>query len=273
MRRACPADWQAVEELVHRARRKLPRLWWWEEHLADDSFIVIECEGAVTGALLACPDESPVAWVRLAALGNGLDIGAWLDWTLSPVLDELRRREAQSLSWMDYGGWAGPNLQHRGFRRLTDVVTLAKFDRALPHTSGAGVRLRPVADADIPAVAAVDRAAFTPHWWNSEDTVRRRAASSSCFVVAQVANSVIGYAEGELRLPAAHLNRIAVHPAHQRLGIGALLLRDALLSFWRSGANQVTLNTQTNNLSSQRLYVSFGFEPVGSDTTVWERQL
>ena len=103
--------------------------------------------------------------------------------------------------------------------------------------------------------------------------MRRMGAASSHFVVAEVMGSVVGYAEGGLRLPDAHLNRIAVHPSYQGCGIGALLLRDALRAFWQSGAKQVTLNTQTDNRFSQRLYRHFGFESVGSAVTVWERQL
>ena len=272
-RRACPGDWLAIDELARRSRRTLPWLWWWEEHLADDSFILLEQEGSVVGAFLAWPDESPVAWVRLAALSDGLSVTEWLHLTLPPILDGLRRRGTRSLAWMDYGGWAGSALRKWGFERLTDVITLAKFDRALPHMSNESAYLRPAADADIPVVVDVDRAAFSPHWWHSEDTVRRRAAAMPHFIVAEVTGSVVGYAEGVLRLPGAHLNRIAVHPDQQGHGVGALLLREVLCAFWQSGASQVSLNTQADNLFSQRLYRSFGFEPSGDVVTVWELHL
>ncbi|RLC61686.1 MAG: hypothetical protein DRI80_08170 [Chloroflexota bacterium] len=273
VRKARPDDWPDIAGLNQRARRVLPQLWWWEEHLADDLFIVVERKGIVAGVLFAWPDESPVAWVRLAALDDALDAGEWLDLALPPVLEGLRRRGTRRLAWMDYGGWVGPYLEARGFKPLTEVVTLVKFDRALPDKNAVGVRLRPASDADIPAVVAVDRAAFTPHWWHSETTMRRRAAVASHFAVAEMAGEVAGYAEGELRLPKAHLNRIAVHPAYQGRGIGTLLLRDALRAFWRSGAEQVTLNTQADNRYSQRLYRRFGFEPTGDAVTVWELQL
>lgn len=277
VRKACPGDWLAIETLNQRACRTLPLLWWWKEYLTDDLFIVVEREGIVMGALFAWPDEAPVAWVRLAVLDDELDVDEWLNLALSLVLNGLRRRGTQTLAWMDYEGWTEPYLKARGFKRLTDVITLAKFDRALPDTSAVGARVRPALDVDIPAVIAVDRAAFTPHWWHSEATVRRRAATSSHLVVAEVADSVVGYAEGELRQEqestAAHLIRIAVHPTHQGHGIGALLLREALCAFWRRGAERVTLNTQTDNRYSQRLYRRFGFEPVGNLMTAWELQL
>jgi len=273
VRRAHPGDLPAIEALNRRARRVLPRLWWWDEYLTDDLFIVIELEGLIVGALFAWPDESPVAWVRLATLDDALDVDEWLNLALPAVLDGLRRREVRELAWMDYGGWAGPYLRVRGCKRLTEVVTLVKFDRALPGAQATDACLRPASDADIHAILAVDRAAFTPHWWHSEATLRRRAATSSHFVVAERAGEVVGYAEGEWHFPTAHFNRIAVHPAHQGHRIGALLLRDVLLAFWQRGADEVTLNTQADNRSSQRLYRRFGFEPAGDCTTVWKLRI
>jgi ribosomal-protein-alanine N-acetyltransferase len=98
-------------------------------------------------------------------------------------------------------------------------------------------------------------------------------ATSSHFAVAKVSDKVVGYAEGELRLPQAHLNRIAVHPLHQGHGIGASLLYNALRAFWQLSAARVTLNTQTDNHYSQRLYHRFGFELAGDAVTVWELEL
>jgi ribosomal-protein-alanine N-acetyltransferase len=246
-------------------------MWQWEEHLTAEPSVVVERDGVVVGAIFAWSDESPVAWVRVAAL-NDVGIEEWLGATLPLVLTGLRRSGTTSLVWMDYGGWAGPLLGRRGFEPLTDVVTMAKFDRQLPSRNGTPVHLRPGSDADIPAVVAVDRAAFTPHWWHSEGTMRRRAATAAHFAVAEAAERVVGYATGELRLPVAHLNRIAVHPAHHGRGIGAALLQDGLHAFWQKGAEHVTLNTQSDNQGSQRLYRRFGFEMTGDYATVWELQ-
>ena len=273
VRRSRPGDCSAIQALHQRARRRLPQLWWWEEHLADDSFVVVEHGGIVVGALLAWPDESPVAWVRFAALDDALDVGEWLGLTLPPVQDSLRHRGTQGLAWMDYNRWAKPHLGACGFRRLTEVITLTKLDRTLPEAKPPGIYLRPVSDADIPAVVAVDRAAFTPHWWYSETTMYRRLAASSHFIVAETGTEVIGYTEGDWHRSTAHLNRIAVCPAYQGHGIGTMLLNNALRNFWRLGAKRITLNTQIDNLYSQRLYRRFGFEPTGDSVTMWELQL
>ena len=272
-REACLDDWSAIEVLCQTSRRTLPRLWRWEEHLTEDLFVVTEQVGTVVGAFFAWSDDSPIAWVRLAVLDEALNAGDWLDLVLPPVLDGLRRRRTLELAWMDFRSWAAPHLRKRGFGPLVDVVTLVKFDHALPDERATEARLRPALDGDCAAVTAVDRAAFAPYWWYGGSTLQRRIGTSSHFVVAELAGEVVGYAEGELRLPGAHLNRIAVHPDHQGHGVGALLLHDAVRAFWRRGAERVTLNTQTDNESSRRLYRHLGFELTGDRVVTWRLQL
>ena len=134
-------------------------------------------------------------------------------------------------------------------------------------------QLRPAERDDIPAIVTVDRAAFTPHWWHSGTTLQRRAAASPYFIVAELDGRIVGYAEGEAHPPLAHLNRIAVCPHHQGQGIGASLLSHILHTFWDEDCHQITLNTQSDNQFSQRLYSRFGFRPVGDSTEAWDLRL
>jgi ribosomal protein S18 acetylase RimI-like enzyme len=71
----------------------------------------------------------------------------------------------------------------------------------------------------------------------------------------------------------AHLNRIAVDPLQQGQGIGAVLLKHALVSLWRQGVETVSLNTQRSNRRSRRLYDRFGFQASGDSATVWVLRL
>jgi ribosomal protein S18 acetylase RimI-like enzyme len=236
-------------------------------------FIVVERGKDIVGTLFAATDGLPVAWVRVATLDDQVSIDEWLDLSLPVLLEGLRHHGTQTVAWMDWGAWAGTALEARGFRRLADVITLAKHDRALPKTPLAPAQVRPVTDDDAPAIVTIDRAAFTAHWWHTEATQRQRISSSLYFVVAEVEGAVAGYADGDLHPPRAHLNRLAVHPAYQGRGIGASLLHHALQTFWRGGATEVSLNTQTENLASQRLYRRFGFVPTGDVMTAWELAL
>jgi ribosomal-protein-alanine N-acetyltransferase len=262
-----------IETLNRASRRSLPKLWWWEEYLSDELFVVVESGPVIVGALFAWPDESPVAWVRLASLLDRISVDEWLDAALPALLPTLRRRGVRNLAWMDHWDWAGPYLAARGFHPLTDVETMVKFDRSLPLANETTATVRAAAPEDIAGIARVDESAFAAHWRNSQATVARRFQNSPLFMVAEIAGTVVGYADGEIRPPSAHLNRVAVLPDSQGRGIGEALLRRTLRQFWQEGAEQVTLNTQAHNLRARRLYRRLGFAPTGERATAWELAL
>jgi ribosomal-protein-alanine N-acetyltransferase len=268
-----PKDRDAITLLCASARYKQPSTWKWAGHLESDSFVVTERDGTMTGTIFAWPDESPVAWVRMAALAARPDTDEWLDLSLPLLFDSLQRIRANTLAWMDHGDWIGPYLKARGFTPLVDVVTLVKFDLEWPDTNLVDIHLCPAVGENVSAIVAIDRAAFTPYWWQSEKTLYRRLGTASHFEVAKLGKDVIGYAEGEIHLPTAHLCRIAVHPNHQGRGVGAALLRNALHAFRQQGVEYVTLNTQSDNLFSQKLYRRFGFNRTGDFATVWKLPL
>ncbi len=274
VRQACPRDEFDIRALLQRATYSLPPVWRWQSHLAEDLFIVIERRGIIVGVFFTWPDASPVAWVRTAALDDSLDVPDWLDLALPPTLSRLRQRGVQTLAWMDYDGWARSLLPARGFRRFEIVATMdCKQQTVIEPETAAGARLRPASVVDIPSIIRLNRAAFSPHWWYSASTLRRRFAMTSHFVVAEKAGELLGYVEGETHLPRSHLNRIAVHPDYQGMGVGALLLYDALRAFWRRGSERVTLNTQINNRRALKLYRRFGFESTGDTVTCWTLSL
>lgn len=273
LRKTRSGDRPAIDALLNRARLASPILSKWEAQLAQEGFVVTEIGGRIEGALLASSDESPVGWVRLAALSHQLRAGPWLDISLPPVLAHLRRLHVRELAWMDHCEWVGPLLEMRGFTERTEVITLAKRDRTAPCVGRPSITLRPASRADFGTLALIDRLAFAPMWWRSEATIRRRATTASRFMLAEDAGEVLGYAESEQRPPMAHLNRIAVRPDHDGEGIGACLLEQVLTSLWESGVQTISLNTQRTNRRARRLYSRFGFAPTGESATVWALQL
>lgn len=272
-RTALRADEPAIRHLLAHALRPSVRSWWWEEHLGQEVFLVSLSAGRLAGALLACPDVGPVAWVRLGALASGVGVGPWLDSTLPRLTAPLRRLGARLLAWMDVGEWAGPGLRMRGFRQMTRLVTMAKDDRWLPNSDATGVCLRPAQPGDIPILAWIDHAAFSPPWWLSAGTLGRLQAQSLCFLVAEQGGRCLGYVEARPFEHGAHIGRLTVEPRVQRQGVGSLLLAGALSYLWGMGVERVTLNTQEENFASQRLYRRFGFRPFGPYVAVWGRWL
>lgn len=274
VRPAVSADGAAIRRLLARAVRPFVRFGRWEEYLGAETFLLALADGQPVGALLALPDDGPVAWVRLGILLPEIPVGLWLDATLPRLEPPLRALDALMLAWTDGGGWLEGALRARGFRPLARLVTLIKDDRGLPPMPpGRPCTVRPATAGDIPALACLDHAAFPPPWWFSAATLERVRQETSCFLVAERDGLLIGYAEARSAEHGAHIGRLAVAPPFQRQGVGSFLLRAVLARLWEQGVRKVTLNTQEDNRSSRRLYDRFGFRPVGPRVVAWWRAL
>ncbi len=270
---ALPADAPLIRSLLEHTPRPAVRAWPWEVYLGQETFLIACSRGRAVGALLACTDAGPVAWVRLGVLGRGVGVGEWLDGSLPLLSHPLRRAGARMLAWMDVGHWIGPALEARGFRPLARLVTMVKEIHRLSSFVDGVARLRPAIIDDVAALVRVDHGAFTPPWWLGGETLGRMVEGASCFLVAEWDGRCVGYVEGRLTEVGAHIGRLAVAPRFQGRGIGSLLLSGALSRLWEAGARRVTLNTQEQNRASQRLYIRFGFHPVGRRVTAWGRRV
>ncbi len=124
----------------------------------------------------------------------------------------------------------------------------------------ASVVWRPLADADIEAVAALEREAHAAPWTagNFRDAL---AAGYGVAVGAidgiVIAYGVLLYAPGEVQL----LN-LTVAPQARRLGIGRTLLLRFLAEARARGAEQCFLEVRVSNAAAIALYAKEGFVPV-----------
>ena len=121
--------------------------------------------------------------------------------------------------------------------------------------------IRPMREADLPAVFANEQAAYTHPWTLGilRDCLR---VGYQCQVVEQggelLGHAVLSAAAGE-----AHLLNLSVAPAHQNRGVGRRLLRRMLRLAGEKGADTVFLEVRTSNIHAQSLYQSEGFCEVG----------
>ena len=81
--------------------------------------------------------------------------------------------------------------------------------------------------------------------------------------VAQGSRGLVGHMISQLILDELHLLNICVAKAHQRQGIGLLLLQHLLDSGRRVKAQQVFLELRGSNTAAFSLYRSMGFEKIG----------
>src|SRR6185369_15396972 len=128
-----------------------------------------------------------------------------------------------------------------------------------------GLSIRLNEPGDLAAILAVDNHAFTPPWQMERDELRAAVRISACCTVAERDGELIGYQLSTLYFDGAHLARLAVVPETQGIGMARALLIDLLRRFERRGVRTMTVNTQSSNTRSQRLYIGFGFERTGYD--------
>jgi ribosomal-protein-alanine N-acetyltransferase len=125
-------------------------------------------------------------------------------------------------------------------------------------------------EADLPQITEVDWASFGPLWHNSQETLQRALAQSLFAMVAEDERDVIGYqmtTGGGVR---AHLARLAVHPSVQGRGVGRALLGDLFQRLVQNGYLKLSVNTQSDNQTSLKLYQKMGFVRTGEAYPVYE---
>jgi ribosomal-protein-alanine N-acetyltransferase len=268
-------DLAALRRLVEESRRTHVQLdWWtWEDWVGNPGFLVAQEGRRIVGIGLGVRDVSPVAWLRAVVAEDGLSVGALLDALLPPMTATLRSQGVKALACLAWPEWLSEKLAERSFETLAQVTTLRKDDMTLPDARRTDARVREASMADLDVVVAIDHAAFETAWWYGATTFLRSWRSAMRFCVAEKRGQPVGYAFAHLNGTQAHITRLAVHPSHQLQGTGALMLADLIKHARIQGAESITLNTQTHNENSLKLYRRFGFEPRGRAVTTWIRSI
>jgi len=138
--------------------------------------------------------------------------------------------------------------------------------------------LRKGRDADWPPVLAVDASAFSPFWRLDAGGLREAidATPVTRFRVAAQGKggaSVLAYAVTGLSGAQGYLQRLAVDPAHRRMGLGRALGLDGLRWLRRKGGSEAVVNTQLGNDAALALYLSLGFRHEPMQLSVLHRRL
>ena len=121
--------------------------------------------------------------------------------------------------------------------------------------------LRNMAEADLPAVMAIENAIYVFPWTqgNFADSI---AAGYGCWVYL-LDGELIGYAVVMLAAGEAHLLNLSIAAASQRQGYGGELLQRICELAREHGAQLLLLEVRPSNSAGLRLYKRHGFRPVG----------
>ncbi|MGD2083819.1 MAG: ribosomal protein S18-alanine N-acetyltransferase [Chromatiales bacterium] len=123
------------------------------------------------------------------------------------------------------------------------------------------LRLRPMHESDLEAVAAVEREAYQFPW--SKGIFRDCLRVGYCCWVCTRDGRVIGYGVMSVAVGESHILNVCVHPDAQGQGVGRGLM-DRLLSLARGhNVDTAYLEVRPSNRRALALYRSLGFSQVG----------
>jgi ribosomal-protein-alanine N-acetyltransferase len=124
-----------------------------------------------------------------------------------------------------------------------------------------GARLRPMTDADVDAVMAIERAAYEFPWTVGilRDCLR---VGYSCWVMEN-GQDIQAYAVMSVGGGEAHILNLCVHPQQQRRGLGRKLLGHLIALARRHAADTLLLEVRPTNRAALALYKQAGFNEVG----------
>jgi [ribosomal protein S18]-alanine N-acetyltransferase len=122
-------------------------------------------------------------------------------------------------------------------------------------------RIRPAEADDVPAVHAIEQAAFSDPW--SARDFRECIASDVVFLVAAEPDDVAGYVIAQDAADEGEILNLAVAPARQRGGLGRALVERTLTVLGERGVERVFLEVREGNAAARALYSSLGFQEVG----------
>ena len=276
LRAAEEEDWQHIRGLVSVASRVHSHLDWHDPKawLGIPSFVVLRSGSRLLALLAMVPEVDGVAWLRMAAVENGLDVRWQIDRLYHVSRFELMKLGITRLAVLSSDPWLEPVLVDWGFAASELVLVLIRArGGALPCAVTVPEIRKSNPEDDLAAIVGIDNAAFALPWSYSKEMLALALRQASYSTVAEVDDQVVGYQISTGGGQNAHMARLAVHPGSQKQGIGRALASDVIRYFESVSALAISVNTQEYNYASMQLYRSLGFEGSGDSHMVWQMWL
>lgn len=283
VRRAVVEDHLQIANLIHNEVTSHRHLDWRVplEWIGSPNYWVLEEDERITAAL-ACPEDPPqVAWIRLFSYSPRVSHSfnlfgshdqspdAWMAlWDMA--CREISQASPQTkIAAIAVKQWFQEILLSSGFELKQKVILLQMSKEYMQlFPTPRGIRIRPMREADLPAVVKVDLDAFGWFWHNTLDTLSRALSQSINAAVAEDDSGVIGYQISTGNPFGAHLARLGIKSEAQGRGVGSALVSDMIQSLEPNQLSRLSVNTQSDNITSLSLYKKLGFIPTGEQFPV-----
>lgn len=227
-------------------------------------------EGNRITAALACPSETEhIAWVRLFVHAAGWSAGSAWDLLWHTAREEIARAGGAIVGAIAMQPWFQTVLASSGFENRQGIVMLEWRYQPWAKIEAHGVQIRRMNESDLPNVERIDAASFEPLWHNPLSTLKNAFAQCLVGTVAEDNHGIVGYQLTTGNSQRAHLARLAVHPRAQGRGAGRLLVSDLFARLTGHGIGRLSVNTQTDNHASLKLYARLGFVRTGEHYPVF----
>ncbi len=133
----------------------------------------------------------------------------------------------------------------------------------IPTAGTVEVVIAPMRTKDLRGVLRIEEAVFPQPWSHRLFVEELAQRKSRAYRAAWVGRTVVGFAGQMFIDDESHVNNIAVDPAWQGKGLGAVLLADLVHTALDRGARHLTLEVRVGNDPALALYSRFGLAPVG----------
>lgn len=240
------------------------------EWLGQQPFLLEKENEQVQAVFCAVPENKEIAWVRVFGLCKSQPMTPTWEQMLSSAIQDLQKKKVHTLASLSLHAWFKNLLEGSGFNHSQDIVVL-EWQGQLPHQAriNDSIEIRKMLITDLPEVDRIDQQAFPPLWQNAPAGLSKAFNQTGISTVAVKNHRIVGYQISTAMTIYGHLARLAVDPECQREGIAFTLVYDLLQRFERRGFLRVTVNTQSDNRASLKLYDRFGFQATGEKIPVY----
>jgi ribosomal protein S18 acetylase RimI-like enzyme len=276
IRPAVLTDQRQIANLIHFSSQVHRHLDWRSpfDWIGTPPYLVLENRGEMIAALACPPDPPSVAWLRLFVNSGRLPVQESWQLLWEKAHAELAGKGHFVIAAIVLKDWLLDILISNGFTTRQSIIMLER-DGGVPVniSQPSEISIRSMQPFDLPVVAEVDAAAFELLWQNALPVLERAYPQTEWATVAESNGQVIGYQLSTRHTLGLHLARLAIRPSAQGKGLGYALVADLIERANQRGITHLTVNTQSDNATSLKLYQRLDFRDTGERYQVFEKQV